>query len=250
MLLINTRPQDAATKLTQGLRAAGVCVYELPLLDIEPLKLDEAAQQRLKNIADRKLVVCVSPRAARFTLAYAQKAGVDVSSQKNWVSVGQTTAQVLAQAGIASSVPHEQSNEGMLAMRQMQTLNANDSVLMLRGVGGRRLLDDALKAKDVQVDELALYARKKPKALVKDYKALRAWCEAQATATAPFVLVSSKQALDNWLGVCHEPAAYRYVALGTRLHRLIGKLGLLTHQIDRLSAQGILLNSDKWQLKS
>lgn len=209
-MLLNTRPDDLAAALGDELKALGVESVHLPLLSIE--RLSVAPEIALAK--NYRLVLCVSPRAAEFFLASLSQSQLQVFSQQVLIAVGARTAQVLSEAGLSAGVPEQISSEGLLAMPEFGALQAGDSLMILRGQGGRRLIDEVMSASGVTVDELILYKRCEPENLEARYKNLKKTDLTQ-------VLITSFESWQRFVQIESNLTQYRYLLLGERLLKLI-----------------------------
>jgi uroporphyrinogen-III synthase len=110
-------------------------------------------------------------------------------------AVGPGTANALAQFGIDCLLPESRfDSEGLLARPELQTTAVQgQSVLLLRGDGGRELLADTLTQRGANVEAIACYARHAPANLAAPFRAT--WL----TGTLDGILISSSEGLDNLL---------------------------------------------------
>ena len=196
-VVINTRPVERAAPLTNHLQAAGFSVVDIPMLSLEarPTTEQDMALMRQWFAGDYQALVIVSPTAATSGLAVwqaleherqAQLAEVNNSAQKDvsfkgltapshLIAVGEATAAVLNDAKLDATnyqvlQPLIANNEGMLAMPEIDSLQAGDKLLVWRGLGGRRLLVNTLQARGVHIDSIAWYERKMPNDAMAQYK--------------------------------------------------------------------------------
>ena len=209
-MLLNTRPDDLAAALEDELKALGVESVHLPLLSIE--RLSVAPQAALAH--SYRLVLCVSPRAAEFFLASLSESQLQVFRQQVLIAVGSRTAQVLSEAGLCARVPERISSEGLLAMPEFRALQSGDSLMILRGQGGRRLIDEVMSARGISVDELILYKRCEPDNLEARYAQLKRLDLTQ-------VLITSFESWQRFVQIESDLSQYRYLLLGDRLLKLI-----------------------------
>ena len=162
-LLINTRPKHRGQAIRQ---MTGMAVVDLPLLDIQTLPMTEAKASMMRAWLDHHYdaLVVTSVESARRALEYLD----DLNGESDWqqtlpdapiVAVGSATAKVLTDRGIPVILPKIANNEGMLAMTEIQALASGSRLLIWRGVGGRKLLNDTLKARGVQIDVIRWYER-------------------------------------------------------------------------------------------
>lgn len=221
MLFINTRP-NVHYRFDDGLD--GVQVIDLPLLELSAIPiLSDTEHQWLMDFVqgEFKVVIVVSVMAVRCALAWLVAQGIysacDLARVPSFVAVGHATKQALAEFGIHAVVPTVQSNEGMLQLPVLQNLNEKDRVLIWRGVGGRRLVDETLSAKGIDVQGIALYQRQPNPELLDlmlRYDSLFGRDELRV------VLISSQLSLTTWQSLHKNTKDTIYLALGKRLYGL------------------------------
>ncbi|WP_413500255.1 uroporphyrinogen-III synthase [Psychrobacter maritimus] len=293
-VVINTRPVERAAPLTEHLQAAGMSVIDMPMLTLEarPTTEQDMGLMRQWFAGDYQALVIVSPTAAASGLAvwqtleqecHAQKSSENASQQKetgftglkapsHLIAVGEATAAVLNDAKLAASSyqvlqPLIANNEGMLAMPEIDSLQAGDKLLVWRGLGGRRLLVDTLQARGVHIDSIAWYERKMPADAMTQYEQwqmqfLAQQSKQQATSTAqPIVIVSSGTAFEHWETIVKAVAAkvveskssmdkpthpalqlndFAYVVLGERLANMVARQQLSYWRVEDLAPATIL----------
>ena len=291
-VVINTRPVERAAPLTEHLQAAGMSVIDMPMLTLEarPTTEQDMGLMRQWFAGDYQALVIVSPTAAASGLAvwqaleherHAQKSSENASQQKeigftgleapsHLIAVGEATAAVLNDAKLAASSyqvlqPLIANNEGMLAMPEIDSLQAGDKLLVWRGLGGRRLLVDTLQARGVHIDSIAWYERKMPADAMTQYEQWQMqFLAQQATAVAPqkpIVIVSSGTAFEHWEAIVKAVAAkvveskssmdkpthpalqltdFAYVVLGERLANMVARQQLSYWRVEDLAPATIL----------
>ena len=291
-VVINTRPVERAAPLTEHLQAAGMSVIDMPMLTLEarPTTEQDMGLMRQWFAGDYQALVIVSPTAAASGLAvwqaleherHAQKSSENASQQKetgftgleapsHLIAVGEATAAVLNDAKLAASSyqvlqPLIANNEGMLAMPEIDSLQAGDKLLVWRGLGGRRLLVDTLQARGVHIDSIAWYERKMPADAMTQYEQwqtqfLAQQSKQQATAQPkPIVIVSSGTAFEHWETIVKAVAAkasesnkdkiagsplklndFAYVVLGERLANMVARQQLSYWRVEDLAPATIL----------
>ena len=154
-----TRPAGQADGLIQSLKAAGFDpVLHQPMLELLPLT-DIPAPQR-QCIVDLDLyqhIIFISANAVRFGLARIDDFWPQLPTGLNWYAIGESTAAILEDRGVAVLTPGEQmSSEGLLALPELDSV-ANQRVLIVKGVGGRDTLREVLSGRGAQVEEFACY---------------------------------------------------------------------------------------------
>ena len=265
-VVINTRPVERAAPLTQYLQAAGLSVVEIPMLTLQPRPITDADMALMRQwfAGDYQALVIVSPTAAAAGLAvwqaltrerHTQHSETNGDKQNNesqnnesqktterqnlsapshLIAVGEATAAVLNEAKIKAASyhvlqPRVANNEGMLAMPEIDSLQAGDKLLVWRGLGGRRLLVNTLQARGVHIDSIAWYERIMPHEAYRQYNQ---WLQQFSTAASvpsplsseavpaaprttqhpkpipkqskPVVIISSATAFEHWRQVVSQ----------------------------------------------
>jgi uroporphyrinogen-III synthase len=297
-VVINTRPIERAAPLTQCLQAAGLSVIEMPMLTLQARATTDKDRQMMRQwlADDYQALVIVSPTAAASGLAMWQALEVErqkpnkttelvesalmaLETPSHLIAVGDATAAVLnnVQLPVASyqvRQPSIANNEGMLAMPEIESLQAGDKLLIWRGLGGRRLLVDTLQARGVHIDSIAWYERIMPEDAQSQYEQ---WLQdfyaqnaLQANATVdrvkPIVVISSGTAFEHWASIVEAAVVkvldeknleaianqsktdnaalklsdFAYVVLGERLANMVAQQQLSYWRVEDLAPETIL----------
>lgn len=295
-VVINTRPVERAAALTDHLQAVGLTVVEIPMLTLQsrPTTEQDMTLMRQWLAGDYKALVIVSPTAAASGLAVWQALEQERQAQNNdndndderkdieikalqapsyLIAVGEATASVLNNAKIEVSnyqvlQPHMANNEGMLAMPEIERLQAGDKLLVWRGLGGRRLLVDTLLARGVHIDSIAWYERIMPVDAMAQYEqwlqgflARNGKKDTSASQPKPIVVVSSGTAFEHWESIVravaekaleqetvreipailpYELSDFAYVVLGERLANMVAEQQLSYWRVEDLAPATIL----------
>ena len=294
-VVINTRPVERAAALTDHLQVAGLTVVEIPMLTLQsrPTTEQDMTLMRQWLAGDYKALVIVSPTAAASGLAVwqalehqAQNHDHDHDNNERkdiainalqapsyLIAVGEATASVLNNAKIEASnyqvlQPHIANNEGMLAMPEIERLQAGDKLLVWRGLGGRRLLVDTLLARGVHIDSIAWYERIMPVEAMAQYEqwlqgvlARNGMQDTSASQPKPIVVVSSGTAFEHWESIVravaekalnqetarenpailpYELSDFSYVVLGERLANMVAEQQLSYWRVEDLAPETIL----------
>lgn len=202
--VINTRPAERATALTNALIAAGYQVSEFPLLELQACPLDDLLMQQLYQIKQMQVVVVVSPTAAELGLQAMTSLGIQPETLDiYWIAVGKGTARRLAEAGIKALVPDMETSEGMLQLQLFEKLTRLDAkhLMIWRGYGGLRFMFDQLKQQGWQVQDVNLYRRQLPEQSRKQFSKL---CE----QVPDVLLISSGQSWQYWQQLAQQRLFY------------------------------------------
>ncbi|GAF62374.1 LOW QUALITY PROTEIN: uroporphyrinogen-III synthase [Psychrobacter sp. JCM 18903] len=296
-VVINTRPVERAAALTDHLQAAGT-VVEIPMLTLQsrPTTEQDMTLMRQWLAGDYKALVIVSPTAAASGLTVWQALEDERQAQNDdddddnnnerkdiainalqapsyLIAVGEATASVLNNTKIEASnyqvlQPHIANNEGMLAMPEIERLQAGDKLLVWRGLGGRRLLVDTLLARGVHIDSIAWYERIMPVEAMTQYEqwlqgflARQDVQDTSASQPKPIVVISSGTAFEHWESIVRAVAEkalkqetaretpailpyklsdFAYVVLGERLANMVAEQQLSYWRVEDLAPETIL----------
>jgi len=298
-IVINTRPVERAAPLTRHLQAAGMSVVDMPMLTLQPRLTTDSDMILMRQwlAGEYQALVIVSPTAAASGLAIWQLLerererehqangatdkeveAIEGSSNilvapSHLIAVGEATATVLNEAKLANASyqvlqPAIANNEGMLAMPEIESLQAGDKLLVWRGLGGRRLLVDTLQARGVHIDSIAWYERKMPidammqyQQWLQDFNNRNATVGITASQQAkPIVIVSSGTAFEHWESIVQAAKTFdvvaehqvmsvnaplklsdfSYVVLGERLANMVAEQNLSYWRVEDLAPETIL----------
>lgn len=282
-VVINTRPLERASPLTEHLQAAGLSVVDMPMLALQPraVSATDIALMRRWLAGDYEALVIVSPTAAASGLAVwqalaqeSQAAHTNKLSTASIPSINKAPSRLIAVGAATASVLHSPkwplncqvlqpivaNNEGMLAMPEIEHLQAGDKLLIWRGLGGRRLLVDTLQARGVHIDSIAWYERTLPIDASTNYQQ---WLQqfllqntTQPQPLRPIVIISSGTAFEHWSSVVEQAQSnsalalnraapvtlsdFNYIVLGERLAAMVAAQQLSYREVEDLSPTTIV----------
>ena len=159
-----TRPEGQAQGLVKALTDAGFGpVFHRPMLALEPVaSLSGEQRQRVLDLDLYQHVIFISANAVRFGLEQIDDYWPQLPTGLNWYAIGDTTAELLQQRGLAPLTPGQaMSSEGLLALPQLEEV-AGQKALIVKGEGGRETLRQTLQDRGALVEELACYRRSCP----------------------------------------------------------------------------------------
>jgi len=161
-VVLVTRPAGQAEPLAERLRAAGATPLVFPTLAIEPVGPPADVIARLRNPQALDWAIFVSANAVTHGLPYLLGTG-SWPPRLRAAAVGAATAAALRARGVPDVVvPSAGSDsESLLALPEMQQVSGQ-RVGLFRGVGGRELLADTLRARGAHVEYVECYRRGRP----------------------------------------------------------------------------------------
>ena len=205
MHVLVTRPQGQQQALVEALQRLGLQVSHQAALRIEALEADAVTRQRVMNLDQYDVVFVVSRNAARFGISLLQDYWPQWPQELQWIAVGDATATLLQQAGLAPLCPAAGFNsEAVLALPALAEMRGR-RVLILRGDQGRELFADTLRTRGAEVDALNLYQRRCNKGFC--------WPE----QAVDIVLVTSVESWQCLLEVCAVPPSTLVIAGAERI---------------------------------
>lgn len=198
-----TRPVAQSAAMATAITALGGNVCELPLIEIEPIAETDACEN-IKNIIQNLDHYCaaifISTNAAKFGMQWIDRYWPQLPSGLSAYAVGPGTAQVLNEFDWPVFVSDQGvTSEDLLALPGLKQVEGK-KVALFRGVGGRELLAETLRARGASVDYLELYHRHTP-----DYST-DVLAGLIRDRHVNVIVVSSAQVLDVLLHSLHQDA--------------------------------------------
>lgn len=220
------RPAGQAEGTAAALRNAGYRPILFPTIEIvaqDPAS-EAAGRQQLEQLDHNDWLVFISRNAVEYFMPLWQAWHRADAPMPRIAAVGKATAEALGRAGLRVDLqPADNfSSEGLLESPAWQTVSGQQ-VLLVRGVGGRELLANTLRARGASVAYLEVYQRRLPQ--VDSQPLIERWSE-----DVDVVLATSNQLLDNLLllvGPALESAVFRVplVVVSERMQAHARELG-------------------------
>ncbi|HSH73459.1 MAG TPA: uroporphyrinogen-III synthase [Methylophilaceae bacterium] len=190
-----TRPTGQAGKLTELIRTAGGKPFAFPLIAIAPLEDYSAFDHQLTELEKDDWAIFISSNAVQNGMPRVLQHHTIPISLK-FAAIGPVTASELAAFGVAQVLtPQDRfDSEALLALPEMHNVTGKRFVIF-RGVGGREVLADTLKARGAMVRFAECYRRINPQT---DTKVLASmWQNKQLHA----LVVTSSEAMRHLLAL-------------------------------------------------
>ena len=154
--MLVTRPEQQAGTLCRLLEEQGAIAHRLAALSIVEHPQRRQRLATLKSLPPFDLIIFISANAVRH--------GVELLSQRGDVAiaaVGPATARALNQAGFRVSVAASAGfdSEHLLEHPRLTSLHGQ-RVLLVKGSGGRELLEQQLNLRGAKVETAAVYERR------------------------------------------------------------------------------------------
>ncbi|HAT1596872.1 TPA: uroporphyrinogen-III synthase [Legionella pneumophila] len=158
--ILNTRPREQAQVLNKKIIESGGIPIDCPTMEIVGLKTNWI--NKLPDLASVNQAIFVSPNAVRYLM-------MELSSKKiNWpnsirvTAIGKSTARMLNEFNIqVSDIPELPDSEHLLTLNSLQQIK-NQTILLVKGEGGRQLIEEYLMLKGATLCILSVYKRVMP----------------------------------------------------------------------------------------
>ncbi len=159
--IANTRAEHQAQPLTKKLLAAGANVIHFPLLSIEPPKNLKEVEQQLALLGNYDLAVFISSNAVEQTL---NKIDARVLKTLKLACVGEKTGLVLKAHDLKIDFCPKQffNSEALLALDAFQKFIPGKKIALIKGHGGRKLLEKSLRKWGGDINTIEVYRRTCP----------------------------------------------------------------------------------------
>jgi uroporphyrinogen-III synthase len=156
-----TRPVDQAKKLAALITEAGGTPILFPLIEITPLQDYSQFEAVISDIASYDWAIFISSNAVQNGMPKLIKQGIPPSLK--FAAIGPVTANELQSFGVKEVLtPKDRfDSESLLTLPEMTNVSSK-KILIVRGVGGRDVLAETLKARGAQVTFAECYQRENP----------------------------------------------------------------------------------------
>lgn len=198
-----TRPVDQAQKLSALITAEGGTPISFPLIDIVSLEDYGDFTSTIETIAQYDWAIFISSNAVQNGLPRLLQTQTPLPSQLKFATIGPVTAQEIQGFGIAEVLTPASrfDSESLLALPEMQQVEGK-RIMIFRGVGGREVLADTLKARGAQVVFAECYRRVNPQPDCQLLETL--WQNKQCHA----IVVTSSEAMRSLLTLTEQGTAH------------------------------------------
>ena len=196
--ILITRPAHQAVRLTEKIESLGGEIFLCPVMEIVPLQNPEPAREMFRKLETFDIAIFISANAVKLgmeeILRQCQNQPNPIPETLQLATVGLASAKALEKFGYKPDILPESrfDSEGLLATPQLQQENiAGKKIVIVRGEGGRGLLDKTLRERGAEVVYAEIYRRKMPN--TDPVPLVRALQNGEINAT----VVTSNQGLEN-----------------------------------------------------
>ena len=158
-----TRPVDQAKKLSALIVEAGGTPILFPLITITALENYANFDATIAQLNGFQMAIFISSNAVQHGMPRVLKAFSCIPNNLTFAAIGPITSQELHGFGAKQVLTPtgKFDSESLLALPEMQAVK-NKNIMIFRGVGGRDVLAEILKARGAHITFAECYQRKNP----------------------------------------------------------------------------------------
>jgi uroporphyrinogen-III synthase len=161
-----TRPEPQASALCQQIAERGGQGMAFPTIAFAGPPQPKAFEEAIKLTGEQDWLIFISPQAVLASVPAIRRAWPTFPPEVQFAAVGRGTARSLQEAGYHALYPDDWRSEGLLAMPVFQAIE-NKKIAIVRGHGGRELIDDTLRARGADILTVIAYQRILPQVNVR-----------------------------------------------------------------------------------
>ena len=229
--ILNTRPAPMGAELSQQLTELGLISVDYPVILNQATQPDFAQCPQFIDDPDCFWIFISKPSVLFFN-QFLTNSGVKAFKPAGKVfAVGKSTALELEKCHFQLKVeaPEEANSEALIAM---ESLAKAKKVILVKGVGGRGLIQHELSNKGIEVIELDLYEREVQRFTQDE---LEQWCECKVVLATSVDI--AKSILINANNLVNEAKKHeflqnsRYLVLSERIKAFLIQQNIQQNQI-------------------
>jgi|SRR5579883_475545 uroporphyrinogen-III synthase len=162
--ILVTRPEPQGAELCRLIAAEGGYPVSFPTIAFAPPPDQETFQESINALGKQDLLIFISPQAVYSSIASIRKTWPQFPESVQFAAVGAGTAKALRDAGynVTLQPESEWSSQGLLEMEELKAVSGK-KIAIIRGVGGRELLDVELARRGACILPVIAYERTLPK---------------------------------------------------------------------------------------
>jgi len=223
--ILNTRPKEQSIPLSQAIREAGGISIDFPTLVIE--REPSNWLENLPNLTEVHHAIFISANAVDHFYAALKQLGLPWPSTIRTIAIGKATALALTNRDIrVDQTPAIADSDHLLQLSALKDIR-NQTILLIKGVGGRMDITRTLLQRGAKLVSLDVYRRALP--VVSQQTTHSLWHDTEVD----IILFTSQQAMHNlftllgqdaraWL--CRTPC----LVISERLAEAASLLGIQT----------------------
>lgn len=167
--ILVTRPKPQGDALCLSIKNLGGYPIHFPTIDFAPPQNKQAFQESVKKLGEQDWLIFISPQAVYSSIPQIRRSWPNFPETVRFAAVGEGTANALKQAGYNAILfpDSEHNSEALLDLPEFTQIRAK-KIAVIRGDGGRELLDKTLAERGAEVLSVIAYQRILPNVNVSD----------------------------------------------------------------------------------
>lgn len=163
MTIVITRPSPHGERWCEKIREQGGHALHFPTVFIKPVDDFGDARKKIAALNEWDWIFFTSPQAVYHSVEIIREYWPHFPRHVKVAAVGESTAHVLQQEGLpVDAYPlTDWHSEGVLNLSEFQDV-VNKKIGLIKGEGGRTLLNDTLNLRQAKVIPVVVYERKCP----------------------------------------------------------------------------------------
>ncbi len=196
--LLNTRPLEQGIALNKSIEDIGWHAVHWPALIIQPTP--EIWINAMPQLDLIQTAIFISPNAVHFFFKTLQQNNHSWPEKIQTLALGLASADALRGYNINSTcIPMMADSENLLDMPELKNVSSRQ-ILLIKGVGGRELIEVSLAASGANIHKLDVYQRAAPTEISDELMHL--WKK----DAIDLILFTSQQSMQNLWCLLEEPA--------------------------------------------
>lgn len=242
LYILITRPGEAGAELCTAIESRGGKAMHFPVIAFAPPADEQAFHHAIATLGEQDWVLFNSPQSVRAVVPAMRAAWPQFPETVRFAAVGAGTAKALHEAGyVAACIPESDwSSEGLLALPEFQQVSGK-KIAIVRGEGGRQLLDKVLLERGAVVTACIAYRRILPIVNADACRGLIHDGKISAIVAGSYESVSNLLLL---LGSAIAPEWYRIplIVMSERIKTLAAASGFQTIWVPQTASQQAVLD--------
>lgn len=163
MRVLVTRPSPQGEKLCEQIQAQGGEATHFPTIAFAPPPDQAAYESALQQLGEQSWLIFISPQAVYASVPELRRHWPVFPEKTKFAAIGAGTSAALREAGyrVAVQPAQEWTSEGFLALPAFQAIEG-EKIAVIRGEGGRELIDKTLKERGAVLLPVIAYRRVLP----------------------------------------------------------------------------------------
>ncbi|HAU1151648.1 TPA: uroporphyrinogen-III synthase [Legionella pneumophila] len=158
--ILNTRPREQAQVLNKKIVESGGIPIDCPTMDIVASETNWI--NKLPDLTSVNQAIFVSPNAVRYFMMELSSKRINWPNSIRVTAIGKGTSRMLNEFNIqVSDIPELPDSEHLLTLNSLQQIR-NQTILLVKGEGGRQLIEEYLMLKGARLCILSVYKRVVP----------------------------------------------------------------------------------------